>query len=62
MKTYAIAMWDFSWLERIEYDDWDKSLDELQERGYNALRIECYPAIFPSTKVIVICSVILSVY
>jgi len=52
MKAYAIAMWDFSWLERVEYDDWDKSLDELQERGYNALRIECYPSIFPSTKVI----------
>jgi hypothetical protein len=52
MKNYAIAMWDFSWLERPEYDDWDKSLDELQERGYNALRIECYPAIFPATKVI----------
>jgi hypothetical protein len=52
MKPYAIAMWDFSWLERPEYDDWDKSLDELQERGYNALRIECYPSIFPSTKVI----------
>mgnify|MGYP000141399267 CR=1 FL=1 len=52
MRTYAIAMWDFSWLERPEYDDWDKSLDQLQERGYDALRIECYPAIFPATQII----------
>tara|TARA_R110000851_G_scaffold281965_3_gene435469 strand:- start:1941 stop:2948 length:1008 start_codon:yes stop_codon:yes gene_type:complete len=51
-RTYAIAMWDFSWLERPEYDDWDKSLDELQERGYDALRIECYPGLFPYTQTI----------
>ena len=52
MQTYAIAMWDFSWLERPEYDDWDKALDELQERGYNALRIEGYPGLFPYDKVL----------
>ncbi len=43
----AIAMWDFSWLERrwpgAGYEDWDIALDELAERGYNALRIDAYP-------------------
>lgn len=43
----AITMWDFSWLERrwpgAGYEDWDKALDELQERGYNAIRIDAYP-------------------
>ena len=43
----AIAMWDFSWLERrwpgAGYEDWDKVLDELAERGYNAVRIDAYP-------------------
>nr|WP_278911903.1 cellulase-like family protein [Deinococcus wulumuqiensis] len=40
-------MWDFSWLERrwpgAGYEDWDQALDELQERGYDALRIDAYP-------------------
>ncbi len=43
----AIAMWDFSWLLRQYkgggFEDWDKVLDELTERGYNALRIDCFP-------------------
>ncbi|RMD82119.1 MAG: cellulase [Lentisphaerae bacterium] len=43
----AIAMWDFSWLERrwpgAGYEDWDQCLDELVERGYNAVRIDAYP-------------------
>ncbi len=43
----AITMWDFSWLERrwpgAGYEDWDKTLDELIERGYNAVRIDAYP-------------------
>lgn len=43
----AITMWDFSWLERRwdggSYEDWDKALDELAERGYNAVRIDAYP-------------------
>ena len=46
-KAKAIAMWDFSWLERrwpgAGYEDWDKALDELVERGYNAVRIDAYP-------------------
>jgi len=40
-------MWDFSWLERrwpgAGYEDWDKALDDLVVRGYDAIRIECYP-------------------
>ena len=43
----AIAMWDFSWLLRHYrgggFEDWDKALDELVYRGYNALRIDCFP-------------------
>lgn len=43
----AIAMWDFSWLERrwpgAGFEDWDEALDGLVERGYNAVRIEAYP-------------------
>jgi len=40
-------MWDFSWLERrwsgAGYEDWARALDELSERGYNAVRIDAYP-------------------
>lgn len=43
----AIAMWDFSWLERrwpgAGYEDWNQALAELVERGYNAVRIDAYP-------------------
>jgi hypothetical protein len=43
----AITMWDFSWLERrwpnAGYENWDLILDELLERGYNAVRIDAYP-------------------
>lgn len=43
----AITMWDFSWLERrwpgAGYENWDQVLDELTERGYNAIRIDAYP-------------------
>ncbi len=46
-KKLAIAMWDFSWLERrwdgAGYEDWDKILEELKERGYDAVRIDVYP-------------------
>ena len=44
---YAIAMWDFSWLERRYegggYSDWGSALDELTRRGYDAVRIDPYP-------------------
>lgn len=43
----AVTMWDFSWLERrwpgAGYEDWDKALSELVERGYNAVRIDAFP-------------------
>ena len=44
---HAITMWDFSWLERrwpgAGYEDWDLVLDQLVERGYDAIRIDAYP-------------------
>lgn len=43
----AIAMWDFSWLERrwpgAGYEDWDTALAELADRGYESVRIDAYP-------------------
>ncbi len=43
----ALTMWDYSWLLRHyktgEFKNWDKVLDELVERGYNAIRIDCFP-------------------
>lgn len=40
-------MWDFSWLERrwpgAGYESWERALDELAERGYDAVRIDVYP-------------------
>jgi hypothetical protein len=43
----AITMWEFSWIERrwpgAGYEDWDRALDELSERGYNAVRIDPFP-------------------
>ena len=43
----AITMWEFSWLERrwtgAGYEDWDRALSELVERGYDAVRIDAFP-------------------
>ena len=46
-KPLAIAMWDFSWILRHhrygEFENWDKVLDQLAARGYNALRLDVMP-------------------
>ena len=46
-RPRAITMWDFSWLERrwpgAGYEDWDRSLAELADRGYDTVRIDAYP-------------------
>jgi hypothetical protein len=46
-KPVAIAMWDYSWILRHhrygEFADWDKVLQELADRGYNAIRIDAMP-------------------
>ena len=43
----AISMWEFSWIERrwpgAGYEDWDRALDGLCERGYNTVRIDPFP-------------------
>jgi len=47
VNPIAITMWDFSWLERrwsgAGFEDWDLVLDELVDRGYNAVRIDAFP-------------------
>lgn len=46
-RPLAITMWEFSWIERrwpgAGYEDWDRALDELKERGYDAVRIDPFP-------------------
>jgi hypothetical protein len=46
-KPLAIAMWDYSWILRHhrygEFEDWDKVLEGLAERGYNAIRMDVMP-------------------
>jgi hypothetical protein len=46
-RPLAIAMWDFSWILRHhrygEFENWRKVLDELAERGYDALRLDVMP-------------------
>ncbi|MDD5706718.1 MAG: cellulase-like family protein [Kiritimatiellae bacterium] len=41
------AMWDFSFLfghyPGGPFEDWDRALDELLERGFNTVRIDCFP-------------------
>lgn len=43
----AIVMWDFSWLLHHyptgAFEDYDACLDGLVERGYNAIRLDCFP-------------------
>src|ERR1017187_2098687 len=43
----CITMWDFSWIERrwpgAGFEDWPQVLDELVDRGYDAVRIDAFP-------------------
>ena len=52
-KRLAIAMWDYSWILRHhrygEFENWDKVLEELAERGYNAIRIDAMPQFIVSS-------------
>ena len=45
-KRLTLSMWDFSWLyghyEGGAYEDFDKVTDELVDRGFNTIRIECF--------------------
>ncbi len=44
----TIAMWDFSWLMANHpggaYADLERRVAEAKERGYNALRVDCFPS------------------
>jgi len=44
----AISMWDFSWLTGHHaggpYEDLARRVEEAAERGYNTLRIDCFPS------------------
>lgn len=46
-RPVAITMWEFSWIERrwpgAGYEDWDQALEELTQRGYDAVRIDAFP-------------------
>lgn len=44
----SIAMWDFSWLLASQpggaYEDLERRVAEAAERGYNTLRVDCFPS------------------
>jgi hypothetical protein len=44
----AISMWDTSWLTAHHpggaFEDLDRSVAEARERGYNTLRVDCFPS------------------
>jgi hypothetical protein len=52
VRPRCITMWDFSWIERrwpgAGYEDWPRILDELRERGYDAIRIDAFPHLVAS--------------
>lgn len=52
-KPLAITMWDSSWLRRRYagggFESFDDALDELVERGYNAVRIDAFPHMIANT-------------
>ncbi|MCK5463653.1 MAG: hypothetical protein KAI95_11580 [Bacteroidales bacterium] len=51
-KPLAIAMWDFSWILRHhrygEFENWDRVLEGLADRGYNAIRMDAMPQLLAS--------------
>lgn len=53
-RRLTIAMWCFSWLHCHHpggsFADFDKCTDELVERGFNCIRIECFPWIIGRQK------------
>ncbi len=48
-KRLTIAMWDYSWLYGHHpggpFEDWEKCVNELKERKFNTVRIDCFPII-----------------
>ena len=46
-KPLAITMVDYSWMLKHHrygaYEDHDRFFSELVERGYNAVRMDCFP-------------------
>jgi hypothetical protein len=54
-KRFAVTMWEYSWMvqregKQAEYQDWDKVLDELVERGYDCIRIDAFPHVIAKDK------------
>lgn len=53
-EPLAITMWDSSWLRRRYagggFESFDQALDELVERGYNAVRIDAFPHMIANAK------------
>lgn len=53
-KRLTIAMWDFSWIfghyPGGSFEDFDKCTDDLLERRFNTIRIDCLPWIVGNQK------------
>ena len=53
-QPLAIAMWDYSWLLKHHrygaFENWDEALDGLVKRGYNAIRIDCFPHLIAADR------------
>lgn len=50
----AISMWDFSWLRSGypggPFEDLERCVAEASARGYNTLRVDCFPSRVPNAK------------
>lgn len=48
-RRLTMAMWDQAYMLRRNpgdsFADWDRSLEELKERGYNTIRIDAFPGV-----------------